>query len=56
VLEESILLNRDSGEKRLQAHALEALADVCRASGRTEAASDCVEQAQAVRRALEMKE
>jgi tetratricopeptide (TPR) repeat protein len=41
VLEESIALNEATGEARLQAHALGALADVYRASGRIEAAAEC---------------
>jgi tetratricopeptide (TPR) repeat protein len=49
VLEESIALNEATGEARLQAHALGALADVYRASGRIEAAAECRARAEKLR-------
>jgi predicted ATPase/class 3 adenylate cyclase len=52
VLEESIALNEQSGEQLLQAHALAALADVCQASGRPQAAADCRERSSALRRKI----
>lgn len=52
VLEQSVALNRDSGEKLLEAHALAALGDVRRARGALDAARECFEGAVALRRAL----
>ena len=49
VLEESIALNEASGDTRLQAHALGALADVYRASGRIESAAECQARASNLR-------
>jgi hypothetical protein len=52
VLEESVALNEQNGTQLLQAHALTALADVCEASGRPEAAADCKERSLALRRKI----
>ena len=49
VLEESIALNEASGDAQLQAHALGALADVYRASGRIESAAECQARASKLR-------
>ncbi len=56
VLEESIVLNESSGETLLHAHALGALADVCEASGRREAAADCRERSSELRRQMAARE
>jgi serine/threonine protein kinase/tetratricopeptide (TPR) repeat protein len=56
VLEESIALNERSGAQLLQAHALTALADVCEASGRRDAAADCRERSLALRREIAARE
>jgi tetratricopeptide (TPR) repeat protein len=52
VLEESIDVNERSGARLMQAHALSALADVCEASGRREAAAQCRERSLELRRLL----
>jgi tetratricopeptide (TPR) repeat protein/class 3 adenylate cyclase len=51
-LEESVALNRDRGDRLLEAHALAALGDVWRARGRPDTAATCFEQALALRCAL----
>jgi len=51
-LEESVALNRERGERLLEAHALAALGDVWRARGRHETAETCFEQSLAFRRTL----
>jgi serine/threonine protein kinase/tetratricopeptide (TPR) repeat protein len=56
VLEESIALNESSGELLLQAHALEALAEVYRASGRADAAAASREKSSELRRQLAARE
>lgn len=49
VLEESVALNRGSGEQLLEGHALTALADVSLQIGRSEAAREYLEAALALR-------
>lgn len=56
VLEESIAVNESSGELLLQAHALEALAEVYRASGRADAAAATTEKSSELRRQLAARE
>lgn len=51
VLEESIALNEAANNLQLQAHALGALAEVWRATGKIEAASDCQSRAAKLRSA-----
>jgi tetratricopeptide (TPR) repeat protein len=51
-LEESILLNRDTGERLLEAHALAALGDVHVAGRRFATAAECFGQSQELRRLL----
>jgi hypothetical protein len=52
VLEDSVALNRSSGEPLLEAHALAALSDVSVRLGKMENARDCLRQAAGIRRAL----
>jgi tetratricopeptide (TPR) repeat protein len=52
VLEESVRLNRETGEQLLEAHALAALGDVWCAVSRFAAARECYEQSLSLRRVL----
>ena len=52
VLEDSLVLNRSSGERLLEAHALAALADVSLHLGRVESACECLEQSARLRHEL----
>jgi tetratricopeptide (TPR) repeat protein len=49
VLEDSIALNEAADNPQLQAHALGALAEVCRAAGKTGAAAECEARAEKLR-------
>jgi tetratricopeptide (TPR) repeat protein len=51
-LEESVLLNRQTGEQLLEAHALAALGDVHLAGRRFVAATECFEQSLQLRHTL----
>jgi tetratricopeptide (TPR) repeat protein len=51
-LEESVILNRQTGERLLEAHALAALGDVHVAGRRFTAAVECLEQSLQLRRLL----
>jgi tetratricopeptide (TPR) repeat protein len=52
VLEQSVALNRETGEQLLEAHALAALGDVRRMHGTLDAARECFERSLILRRSL----
>jgi tetratricopeptide (TPR) repeat protein len=52
VLEESVAVTRETGERLLEAHALAALAEVSVHLGRREAARECLEAALRLRQRL----
>jgi tetratricopeptide (TPR) repeat protein len=53
VLEEALAVNRQAGERLLEAHTLAALGDVARTAGRWDAALDCFGESLSIRQAID---